>query len=87
MPDYNCLFPYFRDINNRSLIYIPDALPAQCLQSLISYFNTARLAPIEKVYSLHRSALVEDQNGIQIFGLYRFVLEEFNYNVTTDVSS
>ena len=84
---HRCLFPYFRDINNRSMIYITNALPVQCLQSLISYFNTARLAPIEKLSSLHQLALVDNQSGIQILRLYRFVSEEFNYNVPNYISS
>ena len=42
---------------------------------------------VEKPYSLHQSALVEDQNGIQILGLYYFVSEEFDHNVVTYISS
>ena len=44
----------------------------------IPYFfiSTARLPPIQKPYSLHQSALVGDQNGIQVLGLWTFVLEE-----------
>ena len=61
------------DVNTSSM----SPIPVQCLQSLISYFNTARLAPMEKLYSLHQSALEEDQNGIQILGVYCFVSEEF----------
>ena len=38
-------------------------------------------------YSLHQSALVGDQNGIQFLGLYQFVLEELNYNIPTYISS
>ena len=45
-------------------------------QNLISYFNTDKLAPIKKLYSLHQSALVGDQNGMQLLGLYCFVSEE-----------
>ena len=60
-------------------------MPYQCniSQNLISYFDLARLVPIKKPYSLHQSALVGDQNGIWILGLYRFVSEEFDYNVPT----
>ena len=53
---------------------------------LISYFN-ADMAPIEKPYSLHQSALVGDQNGIRILCLYQFVSEEFDDNVATYISS
>ena len=49
--------------------------------NLISYFNPDILAPIIKLYSLHQSALVEDQDDIQILSLYCFVLEEFNDNI------
>ena len=45
------------------------------------------MAPVEKPYSLHQSALVGDQNGIRILGLHPFVLEEFDHNVATYISS
>ena len=79
---------YFRDLNYFSFIYSPDAFTSAIHpQNLISYFNTDRLAPIKKLYSLHQSALDGDQNGIQFLGLCRFVLEELNYNVPTYISS
>ena len=80
---------YVKQDNSLSyrIMAIPQNKVWKVRQSLISYFNTARLAPIEKLYSLHRLALVEDQNGIQILGLYRFVSEEFNYNVPNYISS
>ena len=58
-------------------------MPYQCniSQNLISYFDLARSVPIKKPYSLHQSALVGDQNGIWILGLYHFVSEEFDHNV------
>ena len=45
------------------------------------------MAPIDELYSLLKSALVGDQNGIRILGLYRFVSEEFDHNVATYISS
>ena len=58
----------------------------QYIPHLISYFHTA-MATVEKTYSLHQSALVGDQNGIRIFGLYLFSSEEFDHNVATFISS
>ena len=46
-----------------------------------SLISTARLVPIQKPYGLNSSALVEDQNGIQVLGLGSLVLEEIDYIV------
>ena len=64
-------------------------MPYQCniSKNLISYFDLARSVPIKKPYSLLQSALVGDQNGIWILGLYHFVSEEFDHNVANYISS
>ena len=64
-------------------------MPYQCniSQNLISYFDPAISVPIKKPYSLHQSALVGDQNGIWILGLYHFVSEEFDHNIANYISS
>ena len=64
-------------------------MPYQCniSQNIISYFDLARLVPIKKPFSLLQSALVGDQNGILVFGLWTFVLEEFVDNVPDYISS
>ena len=64
-------------------------MPYQCniSQNIISYFDLARSVPIKKPYSLLQSALVGDQNGIWILGLYHFVSEEFDHNVANYISS
>ena len=51
------------------------------------FISTASLPPIQKHYSLHQSPLVEGQNGVQVLGLWTFVLEEFGYNVPNYLSS
>ena len=56
-------------------------------QNLIFSFDIARSAHIEKPYNLHKSTLIEDQNGIGIMGLYHFISEEFDHNVANYISS
>ena len=51
------------------------------------FISNARLPHIQKPYSLHQSALVGDQNGIQVLGLWTSVLEEFGDNVPDYISS
>ena len=72
MPDYTLLpFPIFQGHCFFVYLYAPDAFTSAIHpQNLISYFNTDRLAPIERLYSLHQSALVRDQNCLQILGPY-----------------
>ena len=56
----------------------------------LNYFSFNHLphnALPERLYSLHQSALLGDQNDIQILGLYCFVSEEFNYNIANYISS
>ena len=64
-------------------------MPYQCniSHNLISYFDLARSVLIKKPYSLHQSALVGDQNGMRILGLYHFVSEKFDHNIATYISS
>ena len=45
------------------------------------FISTASLPPIQKPYSLHQSPLVGGQNGIQVLGLWTFVVEEFGDKV------
>ena len=51
------------------------------------FIPTASLPPIQKPYSLHQSPLVGGQNGIQVLGLWTFVLEEFGDNVPDYINS
>ena len=50
------------------------------------FVSTASLPPIQKPYSLHQSPLVGGQNGVQVLGLWTFVLEEFGDNVPHYIS-
>ena len=67
--------------------YIMPSFISAISQHLFSFFDIARSVPIKKIYSLHQSALVWGQNGIWILGLYHFVLEEFDHNVVSYISS
>ena len=51
------------------------------------FISTARLASIQNPYRLQQFALIGDQNGIQVLGLWTFVLEDFDYNVAAYISS
>ena len=51
------------------------------------FISTACLTPIQRPYSLHQSPLVGGQNGIQVLGLWTFVVEEFGDKVPDYLNS
>ena len=88
MPDYTMLpFPIFFYLKSFSLIWVPNTLSVQYIPRPYLFISTASLPPIQKPYSLHQSPLVGGRNGIQVLGLWTFVLEEFGYNVPDYISS
>ena len=86
MPDYTLLpFPIFFTTN--FFHWFRFLIPVQYIPRPYLFVSTASLPPIQKPYSLHQSPLVGGQNGIQVLGLWTFVVEEFGDNVPDYISS
>ena len=88
MPDYTLLpFPIFQR-PQLFFNYLCTCCLYQCNTSTNHYFlfQHMQICSYHKAL-LHQWAVVGDQNGIQILGLYCFVSEEFDYNVANYISS